>query len=75
MKKYFRTSVFVLVIALMLIGVGQPRGSAAMDKPPFDPTCLALCQLLNLECFFSTLKKSDQHKCTAQYRNCIAHCK
>ena len=75
MKKYFRTSVFAVVVALMFVGLGQPRGSAALDKPPFDPACLSLCQQLNQECFFGALKKSDQHKCTAEYRNCIAHCK
>ena len=75
MKKYFRSSVFAVVVALMVFGVGQPQSRAALDKPTFDPACLATCQQLNLLCFFSAVKKSDQHKCTAEYRQCIAHCK
>ena len=76
MKKYFRSFVFVVVVALMLIGVGQPRGSAALDKPPFDSVCMARCQFLNLQCFLAAPgKKTEQHKCTAEYRSCIAHCK
>lgn len=75
MKKYFRRFVFVVVVVLMLIGIGQPRGSAALDKPPFDPACMRLCEQLNLECFFGVVKPSDERRCTAEYRNCIAHCK
>lgn len=73
--KYFRRFVFVVVVGLMLIGIGQPRGSAALDKPPFDPACLSLCQQQNLECFFGVVKPSDAKRCTAEYRQCIAHCK
>ncbi len=75
MKKYFRSSIFLGVLALMVIGFGQPRSNAAPDKPPFDPACLSLCQQLNLECFFGAVTKSDQHRCVAEYRRCIAHCK
>jgi hypothetical protein len=75
MKKYFRTSVFVVVLALMLVGIGQPGSRAALDRPGSDPACRRLCEELNLQCFLSAVKKSDQHRCTAEYRNCIAHCK
>ena len=75
MQKYFRSSIFLAVLFLMIIGVGQPRSRAALDKPEFDQTCMAICQQLNLDCFLSATRKSDQHKCMAEYRNCIAHCK
>ena len=75
MKKYFRTCIFLTVLALMIIGVGQPRSRAALDKPPFDPACVAACQQRNLECFFEAVTKSDEHRCTAEYRRCISHCK
>ncbi len=75
MKKYFRTFIFLAVLLLMIMGAGQPRSRAALDKPPFDPACLATCQQRNLECFFGAVKKSDQQRCTAEYRSCIAHCK
>ena len=75
MKKYFRTCIFLAVLALMVIGVGQPRSLAGLDKPPFDPACLATCQQRNLECFLGAATKSDQNRCTAEYRRCIAHCK
>ncbi len=75
MPKYFRSSIFLAVLFLMIIGVGQPRSRAALDKPAFDPACLRTCQELNLLCFSGAVTKSDQHKCTADYRHCIAHCK
>lgn len=75
MPKYFRISIFVAVLFLMIIGVGQPRNRAALAKPEYDPACLATCQQLNLDCFLSAVTKSDQNKCTAEYRRCIAHCK
>ncbi len=75
MKKYFRTCIFLTVLLLMIVGVGQPRTRAALDKPALDPACLATCQQLNLDCFFGAVTKADQHKCTAEYRRCIAHCK
>jgi hypothetical protein len=75
MKKFFRRSFFVIIFGLMLIGMGQPRGRAALDKPTFDQACMTTCQQLNLECFLNAVTKSEQHKCTAEYRQCIAHCK
>ena len=75
MRKYFRSSVFVVVLALMAVGVGQPRGRGAFVEPDLDPACLALCQQQNLECFFNVTRPSDAKKCTAEYRRCIAHCK
>ena len=75
MQEYFRISIFLAVLVLMIIGVGQPS-RAALDKPEYDSSWLFNCQRLNLECFFSVAgKKSDEHKCTAEYRRCIAHCK
>ena len=41
MQKYFRSSIFLAVLFLMIIGIGQPRSRAALDKPEFDPACLA----------------------------------
>lgn len=75
MQKYFGSFIFLAVLFLMIIGVSQPRSRAAPDKPEFDPACLATCQQLNLECFFSATRKSEQQRCTAEYRRCIAHCK
>jgi hypothetical protein len=75
MKKYFRRSVFVVVLALMIIGIGQPRGRAALDKPAFDPNCLSLCQQLYSDCFFNASRKSEERQCLAGYRHCISHCK
>ena len=75
MQKYFRISIFLAVLCLMMIGVGQPRSRAALDKPPFDPSCRDTCEQLNLDCFLGAVTKSDKHKCTAEYRRCIAHCK
>ena len=75
MKKCVRCSVFVAVLVLMTIGFGQPRGRAALDKPPFDPACLSLCQQLHFECFSSATRKGEERKCLAEYRSCIAHCK
>lgn len=75
MQKYFRSSIFLAVLILMIIGVGQPRSRAALDKPEFDLACLATCQQLNLDCFLGSARRSDQQKCTAEYRRCIAHCK
>ena len=75
MKKYFRSSVFIAALFLMIVGVGQPPTRAALNKPEFDPACLATCQQLNLDCFLNAAKKSDQNKCTAEYRRCISHCK
>ena len=75
MKTYFRTCIFLTVLVLMIIGVGQPRSRAALDKPSYDPACLAACQHRNFQCFLGAVKKSDQHKCTAEYRNCITQCK
>lgn len=75
MHKYFRSFVFLAVLFLMIIGVGQSGTRATLAQPEFDPACLSTCQQLNLQCFFSALKKSDQNKCTAEYRSCIAHCK
>ena len=75
MPKYFRIFIYVAVLFLMIIGVGQPRNRAALAKPEYDPACLATCQQLNLDCFLSAVTKSDQNKCTAEYRRCIAHCK
>ena len=75
MQKYFRSSIFVAVLFLMIIGIGQPGTRATLAQPEFDPACLANCQGLNLLCFGGAVTKSDQHKCTAEYRRCIAHCK
>ena len=75
MQKYFRSFIFLAVLVLMIIGVGQPETRATLAQPEFDPACLAICRQINLECFFSAAKKSDQNKCTAEYRSCIAHCK
>ena len=75
MLKYFRISVFLAVLFLMIVGIGQPRTRAALAKAEFDPACLFSCQQANLQCFFGATTKSDQHKCTAEYRRCIAHCK
>ena len=74
MQKYFRSSIFLAVLVLMIIGVGQPS-RAALDKPEYDSSWLFNCQQLNLNCFFGAVTKSDQHKCTAEYRRCISHCK
>ncbi|HEY5883722.1 MAG TPA: hypothetical protein VIT88_03505 [Pyrinomonadaceae bacterium] len=75
MKNYFRSFLFIAVLFLMIIGVGQPQSRAALDKPEFDPACMIACQQLNLECFFGAARKSDQQRCTAEYRRCISHCK
>ena len=75
MKKYFRSCIFMTVLVLMIIGVGQPRSRAALDKPPFDLACMSACQQRNFECFSGAGTKSDQNKCTAEYRSCISHCK
>ena len=75
MQKYFRSSIFLAVLFLMIIGVGQPRSRVAKAGPEFDPACLTTCQQLNFVCFSGAVTKSDQHKCTAEYRRCIAHCK
>ena len=75
MQKYFRSFIFLIVLGLMIIGVGQSGTRPTLAQPEFDPACLFNCQQLNLDCFLSAAKKSDQNKCTAEYRHCIAHCK
>ena len=75
MQKFFRSSIFLALLFLMIIGAGQSHNQTASATPEFDPACLFTCQQLNLDCFFGAVTKSDQHKCTAEYRRCIAHCK
>ena len=40
-----------------------------------DPECRRECEQQLLECFFTVQRRSDEHKCVAKYRHCIAHCK
>jgi hypothetical protein len=73
--KQVRYLVFVALLLAMSLGTRvSTRSSAAPPQNVIDPACLQACQTQQFECFSGAQKNSDQKRCLAEYRHCIAQC-
>jgi hypothetical protein len=74
--KHLRYLVFVALLLAMSLGTRlSTRSSASPMQHPIDPACLQFCQQQHSECFFGAQRNSEEKKCLAEYRHCIAQCK
>ncbi len=69
MRKTFRYLIFVSLLLIMSFAT-KPGSSAVVPD-----TCQDACFAAYQACFDFNSPKSEQRKCLAQYRRCIAHCK
>ncbi len=75
MKKSFRYIVFLTLMLVMGFGTSlSSRITAAPVQNTIDPVCLLSCQQQQVSCFIGAATNSDQNRCLANYRHCIARC-
>ena len=61
------------VVLLMSFGPSASGDSSAAQ--PQSSTCRQACEQAQFECYVNAQTKTEQKKCLAEYRRCIAHCR
>lgn len=72
--RFVRFLVFATALLTMSFGFRSISSTPTSAQNDIDPACVSVCQLAQRECFIGATRNSEQNKCLAEYRHCIAQC-